>query len=160
MVPALRGRDKELFGAVCLDHRGLLVLQLADLRLAHQVALRRDEEDDAVSDLLPDLVDPVGDRLLRRLVEAHERDIRIPIEHAADRLEPLLAGRVPDVELDLRVVLERDRRGAECGRDRRLRVRLVRLLEERVDERRFTDAARADEDHLERAASLVRCGVH
>lgn len=55
--------------------------------------------------------------------------VGITIVHGGERLVSLLAGRIPDLELDGSVFIERNSLGEEGGADCRLAVRIELVLE-------------------------------
>ena len=96
---------------------------------------------------------PIGD------VEDDDRSCSSTVVHGRERVIALLPRRVPDLELDRRVV-ERDRLREEGGTDRRLLVLKELAADEAQHERRLADGRIAEEDEFELEDAADGSGRH
>jgi hypothetical protein len=110
--------------------------------------------------VLPQLLDPrwkVLVRLLARHIEAEDARVRLVVVSGVHRVEALLAGGVPEVDLDglavdLCIVPE------QCQRVRRQHARLVLLHQEALDELRLADSRVSQQNDFEGILALGVCG--
>ena len=120
--------------------RELLSLRGGHLTLILHVLLVRDEEDQGVRVcLVLDFVEPaveVHEAVHARQVVREEDSVRAAIENLCDRLEALLAGRVPDLQLEA-CVFHFDPKGAELDANRAVVLRVEPVLRQSVQNARF-----------------------
>lgn len=129
-----------------------LTFLLLDLTARIQITLVADQHDDHVRvGVLPGVLEPgrqVVERLAARNVVHEQGTSRPAVVRARDRPERLLAGRVPNLQLDL-LAVDGDHPGAELDPDRQVMDRLEALVGELEQQAGLADACVAYDDVFE-----------
>ena len=138
-----------------------LALVGGDLAGVGHVALVADQDaGDVVAGVLLDFVHPVfdgGETLAVRDVVGDDDAVRALVVAAGDGLEALLAGRVPDLQLD-RLAVDLDRADLEVDADGRHEVVCEHVVRESQQQRGLADAGVADQQHFEQVVAIF--GLH
>lgn len=129
-----------------------LSLLLLDLAARIQITFVTDQHDDHVRvGVLPGVLEPgrqVVERLAARNVVHQQGTGRTPVVRSGNRTERLLAGRVPNLQLDL-LAVDGDHPGAELDADRQVMNRLEALVGELEQQAGLADACVAYDDVFE-----------
>mmetsp|Transcript_12876 Transcript_12876/g.21781 ORF Transcript_12876/g.21781 Transcript_12876/m.21781 type:complete len:220 (-) Transcript_12876:3-662(-) len=138
----------------------LLALGVLHGSLVLQVLLVADEDaGDIFLCVLIDLAHPLGDLgegVPVRDVIGHNNSVRPLVVAASDGLEPLLPGRVPDLQLNC-LSVHVNCSDFEIHPDRGHEVVIEHVVRESEEQRGLADSGVADEEHFE---EVIELGVH